>query len=406
MNSEKNINENGLIWITGYSGAGKTTVAQLVSANLKKLGLSVILLDGDEIRSILGERYGHDLDERRQLAFVYSRLCKKIVDSGITVVIGTVAMFEAVRIENRASNQRYFEVYLKVPQVVREERDPKGIYKAAVAKGMNSTELTIGFEEPISPDLVINNYGEMLPSEASEMIVSKYMEKLKIESTKTTELQSHHYDDLDVERKKYWDSYYKKRKAPIVPSSFALFCNQNFLTKRSHLIEFGCGNGRDAFYFAKDHSVTAIDESEVVVTANQQRAMQEGHLNIEFFTGQFGNKIQNFPEVADAIYARFVIHAMTEEAEKNALLASKRILRNGGKLLLEFRTIHDQMINKGKKVGDTERITDHYRRFIDFDKFCSELKTLGFKLEYAIEKRGLAAYGDDDPVVGRIVATI
>jgi adenylylsulfate kinase-like enzyme len=107
MISEDKQNIGGLIWITGYSGAGKTTVARLVNEKLKEKNMPVVLLDGDEIRSILGERYGHELDERRQLGYVYGRLCKKISDCDITVVIATVAMFEAVRLENRASNIRY-----------------------------------------------------------------------------------------------------------------------------------------------------------------------------------------------------------------------------------------------------------------------------------------------------------
>jgi hypothetical protein len=60
---------------------------------------------------------------------------------------------------------------------------------------------------------------------------------------------------------------------------------------------------------------------------------------------------------------------------------------------------------KGTQHGETERITDHYRRFIAFDKFCEKLSSFGFNLLFAVEKQGLATYGTDDPIVGRIVAT-
>jgi bifunctional enzyme CysN/CysC len=396
---------SGLIWITGYSGAGKTTVARLVSDKLKKKNVPVILLDGDEIRSILGERYGHDLDERRQLAYVYGRLCKKISDCGVTVVIATIAMFEAVRIENRASNTNYLEVYLNVPLEVRQDRDPKGLYKAATSKGIIASAVTVGFEEPLNPDLIIQNYGDKSPEDAATLIVSEYLltkipKQLNQQVDKAVELVR----NLNLTRTEYWDSYYQKRKAPISPSSFSLFCNENFLNKHCHILEFGCGNGRDSFYFSKSHRITAIDESKVVVESNRARADQEGILSIDFLHGEFGTEITGLPREVDAVYARFVIHAMTEEAETRALLESWRLLKNGGKLFLEFRTTQDSLMNKGEQLSGTERITDHYRRFVDFSKFCLKLAELGFVLEYSIEKQGLASFGNDDPVVGRIVA--
>ena len=406
MTSQDEQSLSGLIWITGYSGAGKTTIARLVSEKLKEINVPVVLLDGDEIRSILGERYGHELDDRRQLAYVYGRLCKKISDCGVTVVIATVAMFESVRSENRASNDRYFEVYLDVPLEVRQERDPKGLYKAATAKGLNSASVTIGFEEPINPDLVIKNHGGKSPEEAASLIVSEYSTtKLAKQPYQRVDLVSELVGDLSLSRTQYWDSYYQKRKAPISPSSFALFCNENFLDKHCHILEFGCGNGRDSFYFSKSHRVSAIDESKVVVETNRSRAVQEGVLNIDFLHGEFGTRIKGLPREVDAVYARFVIHAMTEEAETRALLESWRLLKNGGKLFLEFRTTLDPLMNVGEQLSGTERITDHYRRFVDFTNFCLKLAEVGFALEYSIEKQGLASFGSDDPVVGRVVAT-
>ena len=406
MSFQAKQNVSGLIWITGYSGAGKTTVAQLVNDKLQAMNVPVVLLDGDEIRSILGERYGHELGDRRQLAYVYGRLCKKIVDCGLTVVIATVAMFESVRQENRASNSRYMEVYLDVPLEVRQERDPKGLYKAASAKGLHATSVTIGFEEPLNPDLVIKNYGEQSSAEAASLIVSKYSAmRQATNDCKKTDAERDKAGDLTISRIQYWNSYYQKRKAPISPSSFALFCKENFLDKHSHILEFGCGNGRDAFFFAKFHRVSAIDESSVVVETNRSRAIQEGILSIDFFQGQFGYQIMGLPNEVDAVYARFVIHAMPEEAETKALIESWRLLRNGGKLFLEFRTIHDPLMSKGEQLGDTERVTDHYRRFVDFSKLCIKLAEIGFVLDYSIEKQGLATHGNDDPVVGRVVAT-
>lgn len=388
----------GLIWVTGYSGAGKTTVARAVSQELKAQGLPVLFLDGDDLRSILGEKFGHDLDERKRLAYVYSRLCKRICDNGITVVIATVAMFESVRAENRLSNLIYLETYLDVPLDIRTERDPKGIYLAEKAIG-NISPTSVGFEEPSNPDIIVKNYGEITPATAATEIIEKFMDILQLhkDSSKPVPVA---YDD----RAKYWDSYYKKRSAPTPPSSFAIFCNENFFGDHCHVLEFGCGNGRDSFYFSKKHRVTAIDQSVVAINANRQRASDEGILNIDFADGEFGKEILGMPEAVDVVYGRFVIHAMPLEDETRALDYSYQILKPEGKIYLEFRTDKDRLINDGITVGINERVTDHYRRFINLDDFCKRLDHVGFSVEYCVEKSGLAKHGEDDPTVARIIA--
>jgi adenylylsulfate kinase-like enzyme/SAM-dependent methyltransferase len=405
MTTQQDNSHSGLIWITGHSGAGKTTLARITSKKLQAMGVPVVLLDGDDLRSIFGERFGYALDDRRQLAYVYSRLCHKISDCGITVVIATIAMFEAVRMENRASNERYLEVYLDVPLIVREERDPKGLYRAATANLSTALSFPSGMEEPVNPDLIIKNYGEMLPEMAASLIVDRYFEiKLIENSSQDINNYSNLLHDISLNRIQYWNSYYLRRKAPINPSSFALFCSANYFNKNCHILEFGCGNGRDSFYFSKTHRVTAIDESTVVVAANRARALQEGVLSLDLFHGEFGKFIPGLPNAVDAIYGRFVIHAMSEEAETRVLRESWRLLRNGGRLFLEFRTTRDPLMINGTQLGRNERITDHYRRYIDFEEFCKKLISLAFNLEFAVEKQGLAAHGCDDPVVGRIVA--
>lgn len=400
-----NKNTGGLIWITGYSGAGKTTVARLVHEHLKQANQPVVFLDGDELRSIFGEKFGHSLEDRRGLAFVYSRLCKKISDSGVTVVISAVAMFEAVRAENRQANPKYLEVYLDVPLEVRAERDPKGLYKAAREKATDIVGVSSLLEEPVNPDLSINNYGDITPNKAAQLIVNSFNALL----TKPTQQQNN--DDVkliqavgDFSRADYWNSYYQKRSAPIKPSSFAIFCQENFFETPQHILEFGCGNGRDSFFLAKYHQVTAIDESSVVIEANTVRAQEEGINSLTFLCGMFGQTIEQQPTMVDAVYSRFVMHAMTEQDENQALNQALKILKPNGKLLLEFRTNKDPLMLEGSQVSESERVTDHYRRFIDFAQFNQKLNQLGFAISYQIERQGLASYGNDDPVVGRIVA--
>ena len=397
--NEKTVPVGGLIWITGYSGAGKTTVARIVSEELKDKELPVLFLDGDDLRSILGEKFGHDLEDRKKLANVYSRLCKRICDNGITVVIATVAMFESVRTENRISNLNYLEVYLDVPLDVRVNRDPKGIYLAATKKG-NLSSISAGFEEPQNPDIVINNYEEITPHIAALEIVERYTKNSQIIKAPSPLIPAAYID-----RTKYWDSYYAKRGAPIPPSSFAIFCNENFFGDHCHVLEFGCGNGRDSFYFSKKHHVTAIDQSIVAINANKQRVSDEGILSVDFIDGRFGEKIVGMPQSVDVVYGRFVLHAMSLEDETQALNYAYKTLKPGGKIFLEFRTDKDELMNKGITVGLNERVTDHYRRFINLDEFLDRLSRIGFTQEYCVEKNGLAKHVDDDPTVARVIAT-
>ncbi|WP_226505270.1 adenylyl-sulfate kinase [Pseudomonas sp. MWU16-30317] len=387
----------GLIWITGYSGAGKTTVAQIVSQALREEGLPVLLLDGDDLRSILGEKFGHELDERKRLAYVYSRLCKRVSENGITVVIATVAMFESVRVENRLSNDLYVEAYLDVPLDIRAERDPKGIYRAQAKQNISPTPA--GFEEPENPDLILKNYGDTTPQMAAGEIVRHFRQAVQLRQRKQIPVPAVYQD-----RARYWDAYYQKRGAPIPPSSFAIFCAENFFSDNCHVLEFGCGNGRDTFYFSKKYQVTGIDQSAVAININRQRAKDEQILNIDFVDGDFAGVVGGLPEVVDAVYGRFVIHAISLDDEGKVLGHAHKILKAGGKLYLEFRTDKDSLMQEGTEVGENERVTDHYRRFINVGEFCKRLLAIGFTVDYCIERDGLAKHGDDDPIVARVIA--
>lgn len=395
--TEKTQQEPGLIWVTGYSGAGKTTIAKIVAERLRASGTPVVLLDGDDLRSILGESFGHDLEARKKLAYVYSRLCKKICGDGVTVVIATIAMFESVRVENRAANRRYFEVYLDVPHDVRAERDPKGIYRAATKPG-DAVHLTAGLEEPQHPDIVIKNFGNVTPEAAAAAILQKYLQGQEPHAAPAPAPADRQG------RAGYWNAYYEKRRAPINPSSFAIFCHENFFDNHSRVLEFGCGNGRDSFYFSKKHKVTAIDQSAVVIQANRQRTSDEGILSLDFLEGNFGYDIPGLPDSVDVVYGRFVMHAMPIEDEVRALKCAARLLAPGGRIFLEFRTDKDPLMQKGQIVGSNERFTNHYRRFINLDEFCDRLETYGFSIDFRLERSGLAKHGDDDPTVGRVIA--
>lgn len=142
-----------VIWITGLSGAGKTTLARALGARLPH----AVLLDGDDLRAVLGATSsGFDRAGRLALAQTYARLCKLLADQGHTVVIATISLFHEIHAWNRENLPGYLEVFLDVPEDVRRQRDPKGLYAAAQAgnvRHMAGAETTVDF--PQAPHITL-----------------------------------------------------------------------------------------------------------------------------------------------------------------------------------------------------------------------------------------------------------
>lgn len=147
--------EGRVIWITGLSGAGKTTLAKA----LQKALPGSLLLDGDELREALGASgQGFDAESRRRLALSYARLAGLLARQGATVIVATISLFHEVHAWNRANLPGYTEIFLDVPEAVRRGRDPKGLYAGKVRQMAGSG---VKAELPLDPHLRLTG-GERL----------------------------------------------------------------------------------------------------------------------------------------------------------------------------------------------------------------------------------------------------
>ena len=202
----------------------------------------------------------------------------------------------------------------------------------------------------------------------------------------------------------YWDQWYSARKAPRRESQFAAWVQKSYLRGTDAILELGCGNGRDSFYFLQHgHTLLALDGSSTAIERNTDRL---GRSDV-FHCIDFAD-LQSFThnKLADIsiVYSRFVLHAVPDDVESIMLDFMARVLPAGGRMMHEFRTIRDPLAQKGENLGGTERFTDHYRRFIDPFTLVTKIRSRGFRIEFFAEGHGFAVLGDDDPVVARLVA--
>ena len=204
-----------------------------------------------------------------------------------------------------------------------------------------------------------------------------------------------------MDDREYWNKYYRGHQGGSeVESPFARDVYGRYLAGGGRLLDLGCGNGRDSLYFAgKGLSVLGIDSSEVAIES------LEGKSSAEFVCGDFVRLYGVADGSADFCYSRFTVHAITLEQEMELLRNVKRVLRGGGRLFVEVRSVHDGIYGKGEAVEQDAFVYEgHYRRFIRLHDFINRLYDAGFELEYAEESDRFAPYKDSRPVCIRVVA--
>ncbi len=171
--SEKGEKSGLVIWITGLSDSGKTTLANLLAERLRGNGKAITLLDGDQLREVFGANSNYDREARLDLGFKYSKLCKILAMQGNTVIIATIALFREIHSWNRANFPKYFEIYLKTPIEELRRRDSKGLYRRYDSgETSNVYGLDLKIDEPPNPEYTVKFDPAQPPSSLADDLIS------------------------------------------------------------------------------------------------------------------------------------------------------------------------------------------------------------------------------------------
>lgn len=166
--SEKPAN-GGVVWITGLSGAGKSTIAGLLRDELLLRGIRPVWIDGNRFRALLPWNFGFSPRERLNVALYYSQLSQELAEQGQLVICSTISLFADIHSRNRAHIPNYFEVLLRASAGELTRRDTRNIYK-----GTSNTEPVVGVtcraDFPQSPHLVVDNEPPVSPDQTCEQI--------------------------------------------------------------------------------------------------------------------------------------------------------------------------------------------------------------------------------------------
>lgn len=145
-----------VIWLTGLSGAGKTTIANKLANQLRTDNCKPILLDGELMRTILQEQ-GYDELSRKEYNRVIARLASYLQLCGHTVIVALISPYKKIRDEAREICHNFMEVYVATDLKTCIERDPKGLYaKALRGEISNFTGISAPYEPPTNAELVLN----------------------------------------------------------------------------------------------------------------------------------------------------------------------------------------------------------------------------------------------------------
>ena len=168
-----------VLWFTGFSGSGKSTIANAVERRLAELCHHTYLLDGDDVRHGLSHDLGFSDEDREENIRRVGEVVKLFVDAGLIVVTAFISPFEAGRrrVRDLLEQGEFVEVYMSTPLEICEQRDPKGLYvKARSGEIRNFTGIDSEYEPPETPEVTLDT-SQMSVDECVSRVIAYLKDK-------------------------------------------------------------------------------------------------------------------------------------------------------------------------------------------------------------------------------------
>ena len=179
LKEKRNRHKSKVLWFTGLSGSGKSTIANATEAVLHQRGMQTYILDGDNVRMGLNKDLGFTAEDRTENIRRISEVAKLFVDSGSVVLTAFISPYILDRADAKKTigGDDFIEVFVSADLSVCEERDPKGLYKKARSGEIkNFTGIDAPYEEPVNPDLIIKT-DKYTIEECANQVVGYMLEK-------------------------------------------------------------------------------------------------------------------------------------------------------------------------------------------------------------------------------------
>jgi len=166
-----NVDNGFVLWLTGLSGAGKSTIANAVAPSLAERGHRVEVLDGDEVRTNLCQGLGFSREDRDTNIARIGYVAGKLAKHGVAVVVAAISPYREARDKVRASVENFVEVHVAAPVSTCAERDVKGLYAKALAGEIkNFTGVSDPYEEPLEPEIALHTEHETVQESVDQVL--------------------------------------------------------------------------------------------------------------------------------------------------------------------------------------------------------------------------------------------
>ena len=173
MENERRLDRGFTLWFTGLSGAGKTTIAEIVEKELTQRLGTVEVLDGDIVRTNLSKGLGFSREDRNTNVLRIGFVANLLTRNGVGVIVSAISPFKEARDQVRRRIIDFVEVFVDAPLEVCAERDVKGLYKKAFSGEIPQfTGVSDPYEAPNAPDLVLKT-AEEEPHESAQRVIEK-----------------------------------------------------------------------------------------------------------------------------------------------------------------------------------------------------------------------------------------